>query len=179
MTKAKIVNVVATAELKQNVDLGKIGSLKYGIHDDLYYGGRIAYIKTPDMSGRVTIFANGKMISVGTRSGLQALRELRRVAQILAETDLIKPISLRMKIRNVVATADFGKAFDLNKIAKKYSDVVYEPEQFPGAICKWEELSDATVLLFASGKAVITGIRRTKSLDLIVDQIMCLVNSAD
>ncbi|WXG44280.1 MAG: hypothetical protein WED04_09650 [Promethearchaeati archaeon SRVP18_Atabeyarchaeia-1] len=172
MVEANLVNVVATAELKQNVDLDKIGDLKYGLHDDMYYGGRVAYLKAPAMKGRVTIFSSGKMISVGTRSSREATSDLESAIHILAEAGLAKFVPISMRVRNAVATVDFGRTLDLNELAKKSGEVVYEPEQFPGAICKLAELPEITVLLFASGKAVITEIRDPDHLDAIVGEIL-------
>lgn len=42
-----------------DINLDKIGNLEYGLHDDMYYGGRVAFLKVPGMSGRVSIFIEG------------------------------------------------------------------------------------------------------------------------
>ena len=63
-----IVNVVATADLAQRVDIQEIAEIPYTIHDSEIYGGRVTYLKTPQMYGKVTIFPSGKLISVGTKS---------------------------------------------------------------------------------------------------------------
>lgn len=53
--------------------------------------------------------------------------------------------------------------------------MVYEPEQFPGGIIKVKEPFKATVLLFASGKAVITGLKSSSQIDPILQKIVNLV----
>ncbi len=174
MPNVIVVNVVATADLQQRVDLEKIGCLQHGTHDEMCYGGRVAYLKTPEMRGRVTIFPNGKIIGVGTRSRREAIYELKLAAKILVEAGLARPVSLNVRVRNAVATADIGKGLDLNRFAGTGNGIVYEPEQFPGAICRFPNLPEITVLLFTNGKAVITGIRDPDSLDPIVHEILRL-----
>lgn len=59
-------------------------------------------------------------------------------------------------IENVVATAGIGQDLDIKKIVKKFSDVKYNPEKFPGAIIKLK-FPKATILLFRTGNIVCTG----------------------
>ena len=66
-----------------------------------------------------------------------------------------KSISMHpdFKIENIVASADLGVELDLYAIAKASPDVDYEPEQFPGAICKIHNPKTA-LLLFKNGKII-------------------------
>ncbi len=59
-------------------------------------------------------------------------------------------------ITNIVASSNLGLELDLFLIATKIPEVEYEPEQFPGAILKYEE-PKATILLFKNGKIVCVG----------------------
>jgi hypothetical protein len=74
--KFEIVNIVATADLRQQVELTEIAKIRYTIHDQEIYGGRVAYLKTPAMHGKTTIFPSGKLISVGTKTREQAQHDL-------------------------------------------------------------------------------------------------------
>ena len=65
-------------------------------------------------------------------------------------------------IVNVVASATLDQKLDLLDITKKFPDVEYHPEQFPGAVFRLDNPKTAT-LLFSSGKMVCTG---AKSQDL-------------
>ena len=64
-----------------------------------------------------------------------------------------KPV---IAIVNVVASATIDQKLDLVDITKKFPDVEYHPEQFPGAVFRLKEPRTAT-LLFGSGKMVCTG----------------------
>jgi len=70
-----------------------------------------------------------------------------------------KPI---ISIENVVASATIDQKLDLKDIQKKFPDVEWHPEQFPGAVFRIKSPKTAT-LLFSTGKMVCTG---AKSEDL-------------
>ena len=59
-------------------------------------------------------------------------------------------------IENVVATAGINQKINIKKIIKKFPDVKYNPEKFPGAIIKLKS-PQATILLFRTGSIVCTG----------------------
>ena len=67
----------------------------------------------------------------------------------------------------MVISVDFGEAVDLEALTYTES-VIYEPEQFPGAILKIIEPYKTTVLIFASGKTVITGLTNTNQIQTII-----------
>ena len=79
-----------------------------------------------------------------------------------------KPV---IEIINVVASATVEQKLDLNKITKKFPDVEYHPEQFPGAVFRLHIPKTAT-LLFGSGKMVCTG---AKSEELAVKVVNTVV----
>ena len=81
--KSEIVNVVATAALNQKVDLEEIKKFNDVFHDSNVYGGRVAYFKTSNMQGKVSIFTSGKMISVGTKHEETAFQELEAAKDFL------------------------------------------------------------------------------------------------
>ena len=64
-----------------------------------------------------------------------------------------KPI---IAIVNVVASASVDQKMDLNDITKKFPDVEYHPDQFPGLVFRLRSPKTAT-LIFTSGKMVCTG----------------------
>jgi transcription initiation factor TFIID TATA-box-binding protein len=68
---------------------------------------------------------------------------------------------LDYKIENVVGTVELEirEKINLNEIARKYEDVEYNPERFPGLVMRITE-PRATFLIFSTGKMVVTGLRR-------------------
>jgi len=176
----KIVNVVATAVLDRRMDLESVHELfpHEVIHDREIYGGRTAYFKSKNMEGKVSIFPSGKMISIGTKSVEKAMQELKFVAKTLNTNLKTKP-----EIQNIVATADLKTSIDLESFLsqiqkEKQFHAIYEPEQFPGAIIKFPVVkgSEATILLFSSGKLVCLGLTRygyiQEAVELLASRLM-------
>lgn len=79
-----------------------------------------------------------------------------------------KPV---IEIVNVVASVTIDQRLDLNDITKKFPDVEYNPEQFPGAVFRLHNPKTAT-LLFGSGKMVCTG---AKSEDMAIKAVKTVV----
>lgn len=77
------------------------------------------------------------------------------------------------KIENVVATVtvNIPEKMDLNVIARKYADVEYNPERFPGLVMRIVE-PKATILVFSTGKMVVTGMRRADEAEAVVDDVI-------
>ncbi|KEQ55907.1 TATA-box-binding protein [Marine Group I thaumarchaeote SCGC RSA3] len=67
-----------------------------------------------------------------------------------------------IEIVNVVASAVLGQKLDLNDIQKKFPDVEYHPDTFPGAVFRLKNPKSST-LLFSTGKMVNTGTRSEES----------------
>jgi TATA-box binding protein (TBP) (component of TFIID and TFIIIB) len=77
--KLRIVNVVATADLFQSVDLAKLAHARGFVYDTAIY--RCAYLKDQNMKATVSIFSSGRMISVGSKGYQAATRDLSYAAR--------------------------------------------------------------------------------------------------
>ena len=86
-------------------------------------------------------------------------------------TKILKP---KFKIENIVASADLGVELDLYGIAKASKNVDYEPEQFPGAICKIDK-PKASLLLFKNGKIICTGAKSEKEIEEALEKVIKIV----
>jgi transcription initiation factor TFIID TATA-box-binding protein len=75
---------------------------------------------------------------------------------------------LEPKVHNIVAVTDIQMKLDIGKLSQKW--MIYEPEQFPGAIYKTED--GPTCLIFASGKVVTAGARSETQLIKVVNLVM-------
>ena len=122
MPEPEIVNVVATADLRQQVDLVEISQLPYTTFDQEIYRGRVAYLKTPAIHGKVTIFPSGKLISVGSKSPEQAQQDLDETVDALASGGLISSVEVSAELRNIVAVQNLEKPVDLEGLALRALD---------------------------------------------------------
>jgi transcription initiation factor TFIID TATA-box-binding protein len=168
------VNIVATADLKQNIDLKLVRVLGLAEYSKEKYGGRVAYFKTGKMNGKVSLFETGKMISIGTVMPKCASEDLNIVRRVLERRKLIKPVTLKPTIRNIVYSGKYDQEIDLEMLAKEHR-MMYEPEQFPGAIMRIEQPFKAVILLFASGKAIVVGLtdpQQIREIDTKIKQLI-------
>ena len=86
---------------------------------------------------------------------------------------------LDYKIENVVATVsvEITEKINLTQIARKLIDVEYNPERFPGLIMRIEK-PKATILIFSTGKMVVTGMRRAAEAERVVNNVIKNVKKA-
>ncbi len=160
--KFTIVNVVVTASLGQRCTLERLAGMHGFSYDTVVYHS--AYFKDEATTGKVIIFATGKMISVGTKSFEAASRDLERAADKLATVGLTSRVPITAKTQNMVATADLERSINLDRLAIAVPGVVYDPEGFPGAIWHPSALPELTLLLFSNGKLVCVGLKQLGSL---------------
>lgn len=86
---------------------------------------------------------------------------------------------LDYKIENVVATVtvEITEKIDLNQIARCHTDVEYNPERFPGLVMRMEK-PRATILIFSTGKMVVTGLRQAVEAERVVDKVVKNIKKA-
>lgn len=119
----QIINPVATGDFKQQINLNDVSALNHTIYDTEIYGGRVAYLKTPEMNGKVTIFPSGKLIRVGTKSPEQAQQDLQYTADYLEKNKHITFIHIKAKLRNIVAMITIEKKLSLEEITDIHKDI--------------------------------------------------------
>lgn len=107
---------MCTVEINQIVAIDSFNKYEHLESNlDLY---RCGYVKDDLMVGRVTVFGNGKLIPVGTKSSKQAGKELRKAVKILQNHNLIKRVKISSKTRNIVARYDLDKKLPIEKLAR-------------------------------------------------------------
>lgn len=87
--------------------------------------------------------------------------------------------NLDYKIENVVGTVvvEITEKVDLNLIARKLPDVEYNPERFPGLVMRIEK-PRATILIFSTGKMVVTGLRKASESGKVVQKVIKNIKKA-
>jgi len=94
-------------------------------------------------------------------------------------SEIEKGEGLDYKIENVVATVvvEITEKIDLNIIARKHADVEYNPERFPGLVMRIEK-PKATILIFSTGKMVVTGLRKASEAGRVVEKVVKNIQKA-
>ncbi|MBU5682355.1 MAG: TATA-box-binding protein [Candidatus Aenigmatarchaeota archaeon] len=67
-------------------------------------------------------------------------------------------------IENIVVSLTFDQKLPIDKLLKKYLDIEFEPEQFPGLVYKLQD-PKCSFLIFETGKIICTGNRRMEDVE--------------
>ncbi|KON26636.1 TATA box-binding protein [miscellaneous Crenarchaeota group archaeon SMTZ-80] len=158
-----IENVVASASLKQKIDLLAIVRIFPGVeYRPEQFPGLVYRLKKPKTA--TLLFGSGKMVCTGAKTELQAKKAVLKVVDELKRNGIIKTEKPEIQIQNIVASAGLGGYIDLEKCALSLKRMMYEPEQFPGLIYRMDE-QKVVMLLFSSGKLVCTGARKENDVE--------------
>jgi transcription initiation factor TFIID TATA-box-binding protein len=156
-----VVNVVATADVGQRVDLRRVGMLSGVVYAPDRYA--CAYLKRPGMAGRVSIFGSGKLIGVGAKSIKEVRSDLRLASAFLARECGLRATRPAVQVRNIVAHLDTHVPVDLVRLAVELPEAAYDPEVFPAVVWKPTDFP-GTLLVFSSGK-VVAAVRKRSDLN--------------
>jgi len=153
-----IENVVASATLKQDIDLSTIVRLFPGVeYRPEQFPGLVYRLKKPKTA--TLIFSSGKMVCTGAKSERQSKKAVMKVVDELKRNGIVIVGKPDITIQNIVASAGLGGSIDLEKSVYSLKKTMYEPEQFPGLIYRMDD-PKVVILLFASGKLVCTGAKK-------------------
>lgn len=154
-----IENVVASTALAEDFNLEKImeSGLDGAEYNKVKFPGLVYRIDNPRAA--FLIFTSGKVVCTGAKTINNAHAAIMNLANKLKDIgcDKINP-EPEIRVQNIVASADLKTTLNLNTIAIALGleNVEYEPEVFPGLIYR-VEAPKVVVLVFSSGKLVITG----------------------
>lgn len=171
--KIEIVNLVATATLGEPILLEGLTTLPFITYNPSRYF--CAYFKDETMEAKVSIFTSGKMIAVGAKSEEASRRDLLHVVKVLSGLGIVKKSRPEVAVQNIVVTVEVGSPINLEELQTVVPGIVYESEQFPGAIFRPID-SDVTVLVFAFGKMVVAGLRSVSSIEDNVKTVLKELN---
>jgi len=165
----KIENIVATVILDQTLDISKI---EERIPDATYqpeqFPGLVLRIDKPKSTA--LIFKSGKMVVTGAKSTAQLIDVVKRIIKLLKKSGIKIVSKPKIQIQNIVASGDIGASVNLEKAAYLLEDSMYEPEQFPGLIHRMRD-PRVVLLIFSSGKMVITGAKEEEEVARAVNGI--------
>ncbi len=168
----KIENIVASTKVADSLDLVSLSSrLKDAEYDKKRFPGVVLRMKTPKIAA--LLFGSGKVVLTGAKSVDDLSKGLEILTKLLRDLDIDIPEQPVYKIQNIVTSADLGTPINLNKIAVGFNlaKIEYEPEQFPGLVYRLEE-PKVVVLLFGSGKMIITGGKKPEDANGAVRRII-------
>lgn len=152
-----IENVVASTSIGRELNLDSVALDLDGVdYDPEKFPGLI--YRTNDPEAAALIFRSGKVVCTGADSVDAVHESIDIVFSEFSNLDIDMPDDPDVAVQNIVSSGDLGTKLNLNAIAigLGLEHVEYEPEQFPGLVYRLEDY-DVVLLLFGSGKVVITG----------------------
>ncbi len=152
----EVVNMFIWFTFNERLDLSSLakslGDIEYRPGHSAGIINRFAKPKTC-----ITLYRSGTGRCTGARSFEEAYGALAKLTLSLRELGA-RVKNPRLEVKNIVCTVDLQQAVDPSRLAKAFeTEIEYEPEQFPAAIIRSQK--NGTVLLFPSGKAIITGVK--------------------
>jgi len=177
-----IQNVVASGSLKHGIDLKAIVNTFPKVEwRPQVFPGLVFRLKRPKTC--TLIFKTGKMVCTGAKSEKAVRRAIRKVVRKLKREGIIITGKPEIKIQNIVASVDLGDIYiDIEEgIYAVYGlgkRIMYEPEQFPGAIYRMEE-PKCVFLIFSSGKLICVGATREADVCKAVENIVTILDDAE
>ena len=169
----EIQNIVSVTNFDYSLNLKQIVlHARNAEYNPKRFPAVIMRIKEPKSTA--LIFSSGKMVCTGTKSindNKIAARKFGRIIQKLGFNIKFK----NLKIQNIVGSSNFNFKINLEKFQidnSKFS--CYEPEIFPGLIYKILS-PKVTILIFTSGKIVLTGAKEIFEIEETFDLIYNLL----
>ena len=177
-----IQNVVATGSLNHTINLDDIVKAFPDVeYRPAVFPGLAFRLKRPKTC--TLIFTTGKMVCTGAKSERAVRRAIRKVVRELKREGIIIIGKPEIKTQNIVASVDLGDvSIDVEEgiyaISCLGKQVMYEPDQFPGAIYRMEE-PRCVFLIFGNGKLVCVGTTREADVYKAVENIVTILDDAE
>ena len=104
------------------------------------------------------------------------MKETKKLSCIIAsaKSEVIRGLMDKqptIEIENVVASATVNEKINLNYIVKRFSNVDYRPDIFPGLVFRLERPKTA-VLIFETGRMVCTGAKSERQARIAVKRVV-------
>lgn len=167
----KIENVVASTKLSDSLDLVSLAAQIPGAeYNKKRFPGVVLRMQEPKIAALV--FGSGKVVLTGAKSIPSLAEGLDALVKLMKDLKVEINDNPTYSIQNIVTSADLGSRINLNKIAMSLTldKIEYEPEQFPGLVYRLDD-PKVVVLLFGSGKLIITGGKVSDDAERAVNKI--------
>jgi len=168
-----IVNVVASASIKEQLNLNEIAKK---FPDTEYhpeqFPGLVFRLKVPKTA--TLVFRTGKMVCTGSTSEELAVKAVGIVVGKLRKGGIKIKKDAVVTVQNIVSSINLGGRVSLELAARTLPRSMYEPEQFPGVIHRMID-PKTVILIFASGKLVCTGAKTEKDVYRSVNNLHSLL----
>ena len=165
----RLQNFVSEVDLGCKLDLKRIArKAKNARYNPERHPAVVMWISKPNTTS--LIFKSGKMVCTGAKTEEDSRFAARKFAKIIQK--LGYPAKFNdFKIVNVVGSCEVKFPIRLEALNLAHSHrTSYEPELFPGLIYRMAD-PEVSILVFGSGKVVLTGAKRRHDVNVAFDKI--------
>ena len=182
----KLQNIVSTANLCCKLDLREIAlQARNAEYNPKRFAAVIMRIKQQKTTA--LIFSSGKMVCTGAKSEDESRKAARKFAKIIKSLGFQVEFK-EFKVQNIVGSCDIKFKIHLTKLNTALGGLNdraknqkgrkfichYEPEAFPGLIYHMTQ-PEIVLLIFVSGKIVLTGAKQKNEIYEAFDKIYPLL----
>jgi transcription initiation factor TFIID TATA-box-binding protein len=165
-----VKNIVSAVDFGVGINLRDLVSRVSGIeYNPECFPGAVYRLHEPRISA--LIFSSGKAVITGAQTEGEAYSAASKISSKLAEAGFNPCENPKVEIQNIVASANLNVRVNLDILAIESYNAEYAPEQFPGLVLRLEE-PKITVLIFSTGKVIITGAKTIKDIRLASEKTM-------
>lgn len=171
----QLQNIVSTVNLNCKLDLKRIAlHARNAEYNPKRFAAVIMRIREPRTTA--LIFSSGKMVCTGAKSEGDSRLAARKYARIIQKLGFPAKF-LDFKIQNMVGSCDVKFPIRLEGLVLSHGQFSsYEPELFPGLIYRMVK-PRIVLLIFVSGKVVLTGAKVRKEIYEAFDNIYPILKS--
>lgn len=161
-----IVSIMGSGSLGKEIDLEiLVDELRNEVGKDLdvnFHSSGIVTVKLGENSPAFSIYRTGSFQIRGALGHEELNEAVNQLLQIFADIGF-ESGDVEFETKTAVFIDEVNQALELETLAVhlglEYTE--YEPEQFPGLVYRSPE-SEATLLIFSSGKVLVVGTAREK-----------------
>lgn len=164
-------NVVASMELAQELDLGRLAfELAGAKYSPDQFPGLVFPLE--DLGVVALVYRSGHVTFTGATHRDAIAAAAQRVVDVLEERGIAVPAAPDYTIENLVVSGELGEALPLGKVAVGLwlEATEYDPAQFPGLVYP-VAATDTVALLFGNGTVVITGATRLAAAETTIEHL--------
>lgn len=181
-----IANIVASARFDMEIELSAVAEELESLDsrwvedtDHRHEKGNRLIIDIFDNNTVIILAASGVHVLTGAKSYDELIDARQKFYCALEGIGLLHSSEFgdikfidKFNVKNLVCVGEFDSEVNLSaaSIGLGLENTEYEPEQFPGLVYRPDEGS-ATLLIFASGKIILTGVRDTETSQELFEQL--------
>ncbi|SBS84647.1 TATA-box-binding protein, putative [Plasmodium ovale] len=169
----KVHNIIASANLCVDIDLRLIAvSTRNAEYNPSKINTLIVRLNKPKCTA--LLFKSGRIMLTGTKTKKDSIYGCRKVGKIVKLITKQCVFFRDFKIENIIASANCNMPIRLEMLANDHKEYCsYEPELFAGLVYRYKPTSNlkSVILIFVSGKIIITGCKSVRNLYAVFQDI--------